>query len=176
MYNIDVHEQNPVSIDIKYDTLLIDGQEHLLASIVNIEISKDCTNLDLKEINLEKCIVNIIVRPDDLPRNKRVVNINANKTAVHAVDGDESTIIVQTAEKITTCSGDVKVKGNVIGDIKTDTGDVKAKRITGDVNTETGDVEAGEINGNVSTNSGDVKAKKGITGNASTNSGDIYEK
>lgn len=94
-------------------------------------------------------------------------NININSSGSVTIDGSiVSTvsdkvinIVVQgDCDSVDTSSGDIKVWGNVNGNVNASSGDI--------------DVE-GDVKGNVNTSSGDVHADK-IYGRTSTISGDIY--
>ena len=43
-------------------------------------------------------------------------------------------------EEVSTMSGDIKVYGDILGNVKTMSGDVKARKISGKVNTMSGDI------------------------------------
>lgn len=69
--------------------------------------------------------------------------------------------ITGDVERIENTSGDVFIRGNVTGNVKTVSGSVECADIGKDVQTISGNVTAsGSINGNVKTISGDIKSKK----------------
>ena len=60
-------------------------------------------------------------------------------------------------ENLIVGSADVMVEGDILGNLKTGSGDVECKMIHGSVSTGSGDVEANYIKGDVSTKSGDIE-------------------
>lgn len=69
--------------------------------------------------------------------------------------------ITGDVERIENASGEVLVKGNVTGNVKTVSGNVKCGSIGNDVQTVSGNVNAdGSIGGSVKTVSGDIKSRK----------------
>lgn len=69
--------------------------------------------------------------------------------------------IAGDVERVENTAGDVFIRGNVTGNVKTVSGSVECADIGNDVQTISGNVTAsGSINGNVKTISGDIKSKK----------------
>jgi len=96
----------------------------------SVSVSRNKIVIDGKEV------------PDD---ENKVINIH--------VEGSIDTLKVDSCNKI-------KAEENV-GELSTVSGDVKVKGdVYGDVRTVSGDVDCGEVTGNIKTVSGDVKNKK----------------
>lgn len=84
----------------------------------------------------------VIVNGKDVTPDSKEINI--------IIDGDIDELRVDSCNK-------VSVTGNV-GDIKTQSGDVKIKGdVTGQIQTMSGDVDCLNVGGSISTMSGDVK-------------------
>ncbi|MCK9155101.1 MAG: hypothetical protein M0P12_03200 [Paludibacteraceae bacterium] len=66
-----------------------------------------------------------------------------------SVDMDE-------CESVATLSGDINVKGNVKGNLKSTSGDIRCGNVEGSVFPTSGDVECQNIGGSVNTVSGDI--------------------
>ena len=63
------------------------------------------------------------------------------------------------AKKVKTGHGDVKIGGNVGGDIKTSHGDIECGNVEGDASTGFGDIRCRNVRGRVSTGNGNVYHK-----------------
>lgn len=81
------------------------------------------------------------------------VSMPDEKDILIIVDGNAGNISVDVCKEI-------RIGGNVEGDIKTQTGDVTVGDVNGDITTQTGDVRANNITGKVKTQTGDIKAVK----------------
>lgn len=68
----------------------------------------------------------------------------------------EKISITGDVKDVNTQSGDIDVKGQVKGSVKTQSGDVECEDVAGNVSTMAGDIECGNVKGNVSTMSGDI--------------------
>jgi len=94
------------------------------------------------------------------------ISVSRNKIIIDGKDctpdAKEINIIVNndiSELKIDVCDT-LKVKGNV-GSIQTQSGDVKVEGdVTGNISTMSGDVDCYEVGGNISTMSGDIKHRK----------------
>lgn len=67
-----------------------------------------------------------------------VINGNIKKLSVDSCDKVEVTGDVTSLK---TMSGDVEVKGNVLGDIKTMSGDIDCNNVEGNISTMSGDIK-----------------------------------
>ena len=87
----------------------------------------------------------VIIDGKDVTPDEKVIHITISGDVNELkVDVCESITVEGNVESLKTISGDVKVKGDVKGDIKT----------------TSGDVDCGNVGGSISTTSGDVKNKK----------------
>jgi hypothetical protein len=107
----------------------------------NVTITGNKVYIDGKDVTPDTLNVSIVI---DAPIDTLQVDY-ANKIEI---TGD--------VKKVETKSGNIRIKGNVSGDVQTSSGDVKCDAIVGNVRTSSGDVECSEITGNVSTVSGNV--------------------
>jgi len=99
--------------------------------------------------------------------NEKNITIVIESELVENVKLDAGTITVNgNVAKATTGSGNIKVKGDLVGDIKVGSGDIAVDgNISGNVQTGSGDVNVrGDIYGDVETRSGDIDAKRHVIG------------
>lgn len=73
-----------------------------------------------------------------------------SKNITISVDGNIGTLEVDSCQK-------VDIKGNVEGDVKTVSGDIRCYNVGGNVSAVSGDIKANRIQGNCSTVSGDIE-------------------
>ena len=125
--------------------------------MASISINKmNLTGKSVKIINGKIIIDGVEHKSDD-----KIINIT--------IDGDIDNF------NIDSCN-DIKITGNVKGNVNSGIGDVKCGDVTGDVTSSTGDVSCGNIQGNVKTSTGDVTCEGNIYGDVKTSTGDIKYK
>lgn len=82
----------------------------------------------------------IIDNIDVTPESKQItIQIEGNVEKIN-VDKCNSVNINGNADMVTTMSGDVTVKGDIHGNVKTMSGDVEADKIQGSISTMSGDI------------------------------------
>lgn len=73
---------------------------------------------------------------------------------------------------VTTNSGDVKIGGDVSGNVRATHGDVSCSNVSGDVGSTQGSIDCGDVGRNASTTHGDIKCGN-VSGNVNTVMGDV---
>ena len=126
----------------------------------------------------------VIINGKKYAFNGSNVNITNGKIYVDGklFNGEENTekvvniTVVGDVNSIKNECGEVKVTGNVSGDVSTMSGDIDiANGVGGNVTSTSGDIKCGNVAGNVKTVSGDVNCSK-VSGSTNSVSGDINGK
>lgn len=101
--------------------------------------------------------------------NWKILNENdESKTINISIIGNIEELDIDYSSKINiegdvgsvrTSNGNVEVRGNVLKDVKTSSGDVECCDVNGSIETTSGDVRCGKVTGSVKTISGDIKNK-----------------
>jgi hypothetical protein len=85
---------------------------------------------------------NITISGNVVVVDEKIINIQIDgNIAKLQVDACEKCVIHGDAGMVSTTSGDVEIRGNVTGNVKTMSGDVKCGHIKGDVSTMSGDIK-----------------------------------
>lgn len=84
----------------------------------------------------------IIVDGIDVTPDSKDINITVNGN-IESLDVDccDKINIVGAVAKVRTTSGDINISGNVTGDVKSTSGDIKCGQISGSVKTVSGDIK-----------------------------------
>lgn len=114
----------------------------------NIQISNNRVIIDGKDVTGDH-------------KDEKVINIS--------VEGNIESLDVGYCQKISvkgdcgrvkSASGDVKITGNVTGDVSAQSGEIEiGGNVGGSVSTQTGDVKCGTVSGSVKTTTGDIRHK-----------------
>jgi hypothetical protein len=113
-------------------------------------------------MNISSCngtinINGVSYRGTNVSINGNILSIDG-KVQVQALGTEINVVITGDCDTIEGAS-EVTVRGNVQGDIKVGSGDVKCGNVAGNVSTGSGDISCGDIMGNIKTSSGDVYRK-----------------
>ena len=105
--------------------------------------------------------------------NNGRVSIDGNADESSGLKEPISIVINGNCGAIECREANIKVNGNVQGDIATGAGDVECSGVvTGNVKTGAGDIECGDVSGNVQTGAGDIECGK-VGGSAKTGFGSV---
>lgn len=111
------------------------------------------------------CSKSVVIKNDkiwidgkEIDTTDKVINVNITGN-VEKIDIDycNQLSVTGNCNSVSTVSGNVKVEGDIVKNVETTSGDIRAREIGGNVKTVSGDVVASKINGSVNTVSGDIE-------------------